>query len=76
MTRDPVHAWTTVLAQHWEPRIKIQVMLVTYKGCHVDIDTSCEKVMDLPLQAIRTCLPQLHLLEYRGRMIKVGGELI
>ena len=51
-------------------------MLATYKVSHVDIDTSCEKVVDLPLKAICTCLPQLHLLEYRGSMIKVGEELI
>ena len=39
------------------------VRLVTYEGCHVDTVTSCEKVMDLPHQAIVTCLIQLYLLE-------------
>ena len=43
--------------------MKIHIMLATYKVSHVDIDTSCEKVEDLPHQAIATCLPQFHLLE-------------
>ena len=38
-------------------------MLVTYKGSHVDIDMSCENVVNLPHQAIPACLQQLHLLE-------------
>ena len=47
-------------------------MLATYKVSDVDIDTSCEKVVGLSHLAIPACLPQLHLLESRGSMIKVG----
>ena len=35
----------------------------TYKGCHVDIDTSCEEVMDLPHQAIITSVLQFYFLK-------------
>ena len=53
VTHDPVHEWTTVLAQ---PRTKIHIMLVTYKVSHIDIDTSREKVVDLPHHAKQACL--------------------
>ena len=42
---------------------------------HVDIDTSCEKVVDLPHQAIIACLKQLYLLQHKvGVEGKVGGS--
>ena len=47
-------------------------MSATYKGSHVDIDASHEKVVDLPHQTTITCLPELHLLEWRGSMIMWG----
>ena len=35
----------------------------TYRVCHIDNDTSLDKVVNLLHQAIPTCLQQLHLLE-------------
>ena len=63
MTHDPVHEWTTVLAQRWEPRVKIHITLAAYKLSDVDTDTSHEKVVDMAHQAIVTRLQQLHLLK-------------
>ena len=38
-------------------RIKIYIRLATYKGSHIDIDTSHDKVVGLPHQAVIICLP-------------------
>ena len=49
----------------------------TYKVCHIDIDTSLDKVVDLLQQAIPTCLQQFHLLDQHGggRKRKVEGRI-
>ena len=47
----------------------------TYKGSHIDVDTSCEKGVDLSHQTIITCLKQLHLLKRKvGVEERVGGS--
>ena len=47
----------------------------TYELSPIDIDTSCEKVVDLSHQTIITCLKQLHLLKQKvGVEERVGGS--
>ena len=47
----------------------------TYKGSHIDVDTSCEKVVDLSHQTIITCLKQLYFLKQKvGVQERVGGS--
>ena len=47
----------------------------TYEMSHIDIDTSCEKVVDLSHQTIITCLKQLYLLKQKVRVEgRVGGS--
>ena len=47
----------------------------TYKDSHVDVDTSCEKVVDLSHQTIIRCLKQLYLLKQKvGVEERVGGS--
>ena len=63
--------------QYWDTlRTEVQLYMqsTTYKVSHIDIDTSCEKVVDLSHQTIITCLKQLHLLEHMQQSGRKGGE--
>ena len=47
----------------------------TYKGSHIDVDTSCEKVVDLSHQTIITCFKQLHFLKQKVGAGESGRKL-
>ena len=63
--------------QYWHTlRTEIQLYMqsTTYKVSHIDIDTSCKKVVGLSTQTIITCFKQLHLLEHMQQSGRKGGE--